>query len=680
MHSSTGIRQQAHGRSGGETQGLPGPQPVSEGLTVRAVALGMVLSVLVTLWTIHSAYVIHASFVTIAHLPIAAICPLVLVVLVLNPALKILDPVRALTRPEIIVIFFLVFTASAIPGWAFSTYALSVISGPHYFASAENRWVELFFDYLPAWLVVSDRGGAVTWFFESLPGGQAVPWQYWVVPLFWWGAFYAAIFFVGASLMVILRKQWIEHERLTFPLAQVPLMLIEGSEERAIMPRVARTRSFWVGFGATLAIMAWNTGGYFTSWPAIPLGNPSTINLELGEAWPPVMIRFNYLLMGIAYFTRTDILFSVWFFYLVQLIQHGVMGRTGVSNAQGVMDLQHFAGFLVFVLSTVWMARRHLYRVWRKCLGSPGGAGGEDGEDGTGGAEELDDSREFFSYRTAVFGLIAGTVFMVGWLHASGMSLWLTCLFLAFLIVVYLGVTRIVAETGLAGLDLPHNDVNTATVRLLGTESLASQDLTVLSLANAYGRNWRTLGMCPMAHAAKVGDRTGGVGKGVYLAIAATLALTFATSVVYTLYLAYGGGAFEFTEPAFVAGARGVWDGLDMWIRNAQVLSPMERVSFGSGALAGLLLVVAHHRWPWWPLHPVGFAVARIGGVRKSVVAILLVWVAKVIILRLGGESLYRRGQPFVIGVISAYALGVLLSYIVDVIWFSGNGHAIHGW
>ena len=52
-------------------------------------------------------------------------------------------------RTGTIVIFFILLTASVIPGWAFSTYALSTISGPHYFASPENRWVELFVPYLP---------------------------------------------------------------------------------------------------------------------------------------------------------------------------------------------------------------------------------------------------------------------------------------------------------------------------------------------------------------------------------------------------------------------------------------------------------------------------------------------------------------------------------------------------
>lgn len=98
-------------------------------------------------------------------------------VLILNPILKLLMPGRAFTRQEIIVIFFLVLTASAIPGWAFSTYALSVVSGPFYFASVENRWMALFFEYLPSWLIVSDQNEAVTSFFEGLPAGQQVPWR-----------------------------------------------------------------------------------------------------------------------------------------------------------------------------------------------------------------------------------------------------------------------------------------------------------------------------------------------------------------------------------------------------------------------------------------------------------------------------------------------------------------------
>mgnify|MGYP001176819637 CR=1 FL=1 len=643
----------------------PEPLPVSAGLTFRAVGLGAGLCILLTIWTIHSAYVTHSSFITIAHLPIAALCPLVVTVLILNPILKLLMPGRAFTRQEIIVIFFLVLTASAIPGWAFSTYALSVVSGPFYFASVENRWMALFFEYLPSWLIVSDQNEAVTSFFEGLPAGQPVPWRWWIIPLFWWSTFYIAMFLVGASIIVILRKQWVDHERLSFPLAQVPLILIDGCEEPDLLPKVARSPLFWLGFGITMFILIWNMVGYFGAWPLIPLGNQSAGRLTLFESFPPIVLKFNFLLAGVAYFTRVEVLLSVWFFYLMRIIEQGIMDRIGMTNARAIVNLHHFGGFLVFVLFTLWMARRHLAQVWQKFLGR---------------APELDDTREFFSYRKAVLGVLIGVTYMIGWLIASGLSPGVAILFLCLLILVYLGVTRIVAETGLVSLDLPHNDVNTVTIRLIGTDQLSTQNLIGLTLANAYGRNWRTLGMCSMAHAAKVGDQMGGVGKGVYIVIALTLVLTFLTAVVYTLHLGYSGGAFEFTEPAFVAGARGVWDGLVGSIRNVKVLSALERMSVGVGALISFLLVLAHHRLYWWPLHPIGFGVAMTVSVNSGFLSLLLVWFVKVILLKLGGVKFYQRGQPFVIGMLAAYALGVLLSYGVDLIWFPGNGHPIHGW
>ncbi|SVD30792.1 uncharacterized protein METZ01_LOCUS383646 [marine metagenome] len=48
---------------------------------------------------------------------------------------------------------------------------------------------------------------------------------------------------------------------------------------------------------------------------------------------------------------------------------------------------------------------------------------------------------------------------------------------------------------------------------------------------------------------------------------------------------------------------------------------------------------------------------------------------AKVIVLRIGGISLYRRGMPLMIGCIVGYTFGLTASMVVDLIWFPGQGH-----
>ena len=79
----------------------------------------------------------------------------------------------------------------------------------------------------------------MTWFFEGLPEGEKIPWGAWAIPLFWWLSFVAVLFFVLFCIVVILRKQWVEKERLIFPLAQVPLQMVEGAEKGSLIPLVA---------------------------------------------------------------------------------------------------------------------------------------------------------------------------------------------------------------------------------------------------------------------------------------------------------------------------------------------------------------------------------------------------------------------------------------------------------
>ena len=42
--------------------------------------------------------------------------------------------------------------------------------------------------------------------------------------------------------------------------------------------------------------------------------------------------------------------------------------------------------------------------------------------------------------------------------------------------------------------------------------------------------------------------------------------------------------------------------------------------------------------------------------------------------------KLYRQAQPFFIGMLVGYVLGVVLSYGADVIWFPNNGHIVETW
>jgi hypothetical protein len=91
-------------------------------------------------------------------------------------------------------------------------------------------------------------------------------------------------------------------------------------------------------------------------------------------------------------------------------------------------------------------------------------------------------------------------------------------------------------------------------------------------------------------------------------------------------------------------------------------------------------LVIGHHRFLWWPLHPVGFGVVMTHSANVGVFSIFIVWVIKTLLIGLGGVQLYKKMQPAVIGMLAGYVICVFLSWLVDEIWFPGNGHIVHSW
>jgi len=419
------------------------PEPFPPGdapriVTLRAVAVGLFLSIVSCIWITYSSYIGRSATIPVAHLPVAALLPYLLLVGV-NWALKHRRVIAPFSFYELLVVFFMLLTASAIPGWAFTTYFVALIGTPYYFATPQNRWEEVFFGFLPDWLVASNQGGVMKWFFEGLPASGQIPWGAWLPPFLWWASFFLALFATGACMMILLRKQWVDHEKLSFPLALVPLMLAEEGRDGRTVPDAVRSYAFLAGFGITLFIVLWNIVGYFGWLAPIPVGKQFTTPVTIANGFPPILIRLNWLVFGFAFFANVDVLFSIWVFRLLAIMQEGILAQfgfnlsspnTGISSATAA---QNIGGFFFFVLWGLWMARRHLTDVVKKALGL---------------AVAVDDSRELLSYRTALVGFLLGLVYILLWLNRAGMELWVAAVLMGCVLTLYLGVTRIVGRNG----------------------------------------------------------------------------------------------------------------------------------------------------------------------------------------------------------------------------------------
>ena len=93
-----------------------------------------------------------------------------------------------------------------------------------------------------------------------------------VAPEVWeWLLFMAAFYTVLICSMVIMRRQWMENERLLYPLTQVPLGMIEDGEESSsrIKPFM-KNPVLWAGFAVPFLINSVNAlSGYYEFVPRL---------------------------------------------------------------------------------------------------------------------------------------------------------------------------------------------------------------------------------------------------------------------------------------------------------------------------------------------------------------------------------------------------------------------------
>ncbi len=630
-------------------------------VSLRAFLVGLVFCLVIAAGEPYGVLFLRGSALAADFSTGAALCLFLLLTLLINPTARLLTGSQ-LRSGELATVYIMMIVASAIPSWGLTMNLIPLLGGFFYYATPENDWASAIVPHLPEWLVPTDRE-ALWKLFEGSARGEGVPWEAWSTSLLAWSLFSTTIYFVTLCLLVILRKQWVEHERLLFPLAILPLEMSTPQEDKWL-PAFLRNPLMWIGFLIPAAINSVNAlHAYFNFIPRINL------NVSLSILRDSVSLNFTprFEVIGLSYLLSLDVSFGVWFFAFLAHLQTGIEQMMGWSigpiqpfSDPGTPSVAHLAlGALFFLVgASFWNGRQHLRDVLRKAFR---------------GDRHVDDSAELLSYRTAVFGTFLGSLLALSWLLVAGLNLLPALIFLISALVIFVGLARIISQTGLAYARAPV-PAPVLTVNALGSSVVGPGGLAILGLNFAWAADVRTFVMASAATGLKIAEVVRLEYRRLFWVIMAAIIASLIGSIWSVVSLAYTYGGINLDGWFFNGLSHFAGDWITRNINNPQPIHGWHLGFAGIGAiLMGCMTYIKSH-FVGFPIHPVGMALGLTAPIYQVWFSIFIAWLLKVFILKYGGAKLYRHLRPFFLGMTLGMFASAGLWLIIDF-WngMSGN-------
>lgn len=634
---------------------IPQKRP-SGGVTWRSVLIGLLLTPVNALWI--TVVEVHWYTLDGTCLPLM-ITPLFLLFMVVlgNMAWRHARPGRGLDQGELLVVYIMLVVSGVFSAHDTIQNLFGAIGHPGWMASPENHWKDIFFQYLPKWLFVIDE--------KSLKGfytGYSSPWvdgnwRPWVIPLSYWGIFLMVLVAMMLSVNVLLRRLWTEHEKLVFPLVQLPLAMT-GEESSGFF----RNRLMWTGFAVAFLIGTLN--GLHVLFPSFPYLD-WVKQKDLGPWFPDrpwsamgrkTLAAYPFAI-GLGYFMPSDLLFSCWFFFILRNLWEVLGAVTGWDAARdkGFPYFREMSSgaWLGLALTLVYASRHHLKHVammaWE-------------------GAKSREDPEEARRYRWAIITIAVGAVFLMGFSVLAGMTPGYVILFFTIYFLLSLAMTRVRAELG-----SPHEiyfvNPQQILVTIFGTAAMGPANLTVISGMYWLHRCYRSHPMPNQLEAFKMAE--GGrlhINKLIWVLLLASL-VSILASYWANLGVTYDAGAqskcYGFKQ---WVGAES-FDRLKRWLDTGEHAEMPNYLAFAGGMLFVFGLRSMRTAFSWWPFHPAGYALAVSFAMDYFWFAFLIAWVLKVSLIRFGGRRAHAQAVPFFLGLILGdYTIGSLWAILGPVL------------
>ncbi len=538
------------------------------------------------------------------------------------------------TSRELAMTYTMVSVATALAGHDIVRQLVPMIANAGWFATPENEWDALFFRFMPTWLTITDRR-ILHGYFEGDDTFWQVPYmEAWLLPIVAWSALVIVLLFMMLCINLIIRQQWIEHEKLSYPLTTLPIELLGNTSV------LLRNRLVWLGLGLAFGLEM--LAGFNYLFPVIP---SLKIKYQLYFAERPwnamgrLPIYVYPFAIGLGFLMPLQLSLSFWVFYLFWGVQRVVFSGLGWTTAIGLQTEQRAGAWLGIGTLALLTSRRQILAVLRGVFsfGEKNGL-----------------------YRLAVFGLIGGLVFVLVFWNLAGLSAWVAFGYFSIYLVLCIAMTRMRAELGPPTHELHGMHPDRIMLLFAGSRPLGAQNLTNTTLLSWLAYGYRCHPMPHQLEAFKIGSYFRFRQRRLIVAL-------IVASIVGTVISILGHVALYY-EYRFARWGVGEFNRLESWITapRAPNFAAVQHIAFGFLFTVGLTFL--KRQFLWWPFYPVGYAVGNGWAIGWMWFSICLGWLFKQLLFTGGGVRAFRKALPLFLGFIFGQFLAGSLWSLLGVL------------
>jgi hypothetical protein len=549
-----------------------------------------------------------------------------------------------LRKEELIVIYIMMIVSCAIVSWGLVLNLIGFIGGVYYYATDVNEWAKYIHPYLPKFLFISDRE-AIRYFYEGLPKGLGIPWRLWIIPLTNWFLFIIGFYLLSIFLMIMLREQWVERERLIYPLTELPTRM---AEDKGFF----KDKLMWLGF--FIPFFFYSLIGLHKIFPQFPeIKLKTSISAFRGQFGFP--LYFHFEMIGLAFLMSKDVLLSIWVFAIFYIILTGYLKMTGISigytipytdPASQEVAFLSFGALICFTLISIFYSRYHLRNIFLKAISK----------------NNMNDENEVLPYKIVFWGFVLTFLYLIFFfVKVFGVKISVSIYFILITILIFTGITKIITQTGLAYYRAPMIPF-AATIYTFGSKFIGQQGMVSLATSFIWAGDIRTTVMTSTANGLKLSTEFKINSKKIFFAILVSIFVSYITTSWFLIFLCYKNAGINL----YSWHLKRLSDFVLSFVKSIMQIQP----NFGKlqffYTIIGIILMLFFHllriKVLWWPISPVGLATGIPLPIFFNWFSIFVAWLVKSLVMKYGGNKIYERAKVFFLGM-------VLGSFIVAGIW-----------